>query len=426
VLVRSLASVFASAGVVVGLVIGTMAMTSGPASAAHPTTAAPRSSTTTAPPASTTTTTQPGNTISWSVEPATAKGATGKPAFIYRNVTPGTTLHTYVGITNYSNVPVTFAVYPADAVNTSTGGFDVVRQGQQSVGVGVWTKLARSTVTVPAGIEENIPVTIDVPTNATPGDHYGGIMAQISSSTGKNDRFRVNRRVGARVYLRIIGPIHPSLDIQNLGLDYGGNINPFAAGTATVHYTVTNNGNLALSGSQAVTITSLFGTLASGSPKSIVNLLPGKSQDVTLTLTGIPPAGPIDANVTLVPSIPKGTTDTTPTKKLPTLAAIEDSTGTWAVPWLQFILFVLLLVALWRWRRWRKRRGSKLERAVAAAREEGRREGEAGDGGKKVGGDVDADADGEELEEALIGASADGETADGQPLDTDAKTGSPD
>ena len=399
-LVRFVASVLALASVTAGVASGT----SGASTKTH------------AASSSSTTTTTPGNDITWGIQPSTAKGPTGKPAFVYNHVTPGTRLRSYVGITNYSKFPVTFAVYPADAVNTTTGGFDVVRQGQKSVGVGAWITMARTTVTVPAGLELNVAFTLQVPRNATPGDHYGGIMAQVSaSSTGKGGQFLINRRVGTRVYLRVVGPLHPSLAIQNLTLSYGGTVNPFGAGSATVDYTVKNDGNEALAASQLLTVTSLFGTLASTKPPPVVNLIPGQSQQVTVNLTGVPPAGPIDANVTLVPAVPKETTGQ-PAALTPPVAAVRQSTGTWAWPWPQILLFVLLLVLLWLWRRRRKRRGTELERAVAAALEEGRREGEASAKGEGTTGDAEGT---EGHREALIDDPTDGGSDEVQGPGTD-------
>jgi hypothetical protein len=395
--VRFVASVLALASVTAGVASGT----SGASTKAH----AGSSSSTTA-------TTTPASDITWGIQPSTAKGPTGKPAFVYDNVTPGSTLRGYVGVTNYSKVPATFAVYPADAVNTVTGGFDVLDQGQKSVGVGAWTTLARSTITIPAGLEDNIPFTLRVPADTTPGDHYGGIVAQLSTvaTNAKGDKFKFQRRVGVRIYLRVVGPLHPSLTIEHLTLSYDGTANPFAAGKATVHYTVANTGNMALAASQVVTITSIFGSLASAHLAPVANLVPGQSQEVTATLDGVPPAGPIDANVVLVPAVPKGTT-TQPHPKVPgRLGVVRQSTGTWAWPWFQLILFVLLLVLLWLWRRWRKRRGTKLERAVAAALEEGRREAEAG-ARDEDDGDSGNGLDGSE--EALTGAAAEGDPTDG-------------
>ena len=334
-------------------------------------------STTTTAPSSTTATTTPSD-ITWSIQPSTAKGPTGKPSFIYTNVTPGSRFKSWVGLTNYSTFPVTFAVYAADGVNTPSGGFDVLNQGKKSVGVGAWTTLAKTEVTVPAGTEDNIPFVITVPANATPGDHFGGIVAQVSTSAaGKNgSKFLLNRRVGTRIYMRVAGKLHPVLSVKNVGIAYHGTINPVGSGTATISYTVANTGNVALATPQVVSVTSLFGTLATVSGHSIFALLPGQHDHFSMVVKNIPPAGPITAHVTLVPQEPKGTT-TPPIIKLEPPAVVNASSGgTWAWPWPQLILFLLLIVLLWLWGTRGKRRKKKQEAALLAAKEEGRRQAE--------------------------------------------------
>ena len=335
-------------------------------------------STTTTTPSSTTTTTTPSD-ITWSIQPSTAHGPTGRPSFIYTNITAGSTLRSYVGVTNYSAFPVTFSIYAADGVNTPDGGFDVLPAGRKSVGVGLWTTLAKTQVKVPAGVEENIPFVIKVPVNATPGDHFGGIVAQVSTSTAKKTgaKFLLDRRVGTRIYLRVAGALHPILSVEHVGISYRGTMNPVGSGTATVNYTVRNTGNVALASPQVVAVTSLFGTLATVSARPVVNLLPGQSDHFTVVAKGIPPAGPITAHVTLVPGEPKGTT-TPPVVKLEPAAVVRAQSGsTWAWPWPQLILFVLLLALLWLWRGRGRRRAKKQAAAVAAAKEEGRRQAEA-------------------------------------------------
>lgn len=324
----------------------------------------------------TTTTTPPASDITWGVQPATAQGPTGKPAFIFTNVTPGTRIKDFVGVTNDSKFPVTFAVYAADALNTPSGGFDVLPAGKRSIGVGAWVTLARSSVTIPATTEVNIPFTLSVPVNATPGDHDGGIVAQVSASSTntKGGKILVNRRVGVRIYLRVVGPLRPVLSVQHLSLGYHGTINPVASGSATVTYAVKNTGNVALAAAQSVTVTSMFGTLASGRPPPIVNLLPGQTLRFTVPLQGVAPAGPIDAHVTLTPSAPRGTTALPTTTLVPAPRVVRQSTGTWAFPWPQLVLFILFLGLLRTWRRRRRSRRSRLEKAVAAALEQGRRE----------------------------------------------------
>jgi hypothetical protein len=363
---------------------GAVVLISGPASAvplpkaeaAAPTPTHGKSTTTTAP-SSTTTTTTPNN-ITWSIQPSTAKGPTGKPSFIYTNVTPGSRFKSWVGLTNYSAFPVTFAVYAADGVNTPSGGFDVLNQGKKSVGVGAWATLAKTEVTVPAGTEDNIPFVIAVPTNATPGDHFGGIVAQVSTSSSgtHGSKFLLNRRVGTRIYMRVAGQLHPVLSVEHVGIAYHGTINPVGSGTATVSYTVANTGNVALATPQVISITSLFGTLATVSGHSIFALLPGQHDHFSVLVKNIPPAGPVTAHVTLVPQEPKGTT-TPPIIKLEPPAVVKAASGsTWAWPWPQLILFLLLVAVLWLWATRGKRRKKKQAAALLAAKEEGRRQAE--------------------------------------------------
>jgi hypothetical protein len=335
------------------------------------------STTTTAPPSSTTTTTTPSD-ITWSIQPSTVHGPTGKPSFIFSNVTPGSRFKSYVGVTNYSAFPVTFSVYAADGVNTPNGGFDVLNQGKKSVGIGAWTKLAKTEITIPAGTEDSIPFVMSVPTNATPGDHFGGIVAQVSTaSQGKSgEKFLLNRRVGTRIYLRVAGHLDPALSVEHVGVDYHGTINPVESGTATVSYTVSNTGNVALATPQVISITSLFGTLTTVNGHSIFALLPGQTDHFTVVVKKIPPAGPITAHVTLVPQEPKGTT-TPPIIKLEPPAVVKAASGsTWAWPWPQLILFVLLVVVIWLWATRGKRRKKKQAAALLVAKEEGRRQAE--------------------------------------------------
>jgi Bacterial protein of unknown function (DUF916) len=369
--VRFVTSMVASSAIALTAIV---AAGTGPVAAATP--SHPGSTTTTAP--SSTTTTTPSD-ITWSIQPSTAHGPTGRPSFIYTNITAGSRLKSYVGVTNYSAFPVTFTIYAADGVNTPNGGFDVLQAGKKSVGVGAWTTLAKSQVTVPAGLEENVPFVVKVPANATPGDHFGGIVAQVSTSSASSSgsKFVLDRRVGTRIYLRVAGKLHPSLSVEHVGIAYRGTINPVASGTATVDYTVKNTGNVALASPQVVSVTSLFGTLATVDGHPIINLLPGQSAHFVLVVKDIPPAGPITAHVTLVPGEPKGTTTPPVVKLEPPAVVTAQSGGTWAWPWPQLIVFVFLIALLWLWGGRGRRRRKKQAAAVAAAKEEGRRQAEA-------------------------------------------------
>ena len=104
------------------------------------------------------------------------------------------------------------------------------------------------------------------------------------------------------------GKLNPVLTVEHVGISYSGTWNPIGSGKATVTYTVKNTGNVALASPQVISVTSIFGKLATVKGPPLVNLLPGQGDHFVVPISGIPPAGPITAHVTLVPQEPKGTT----------------------------------------------------------------------------------------------------------------------
>jgi hypothetical protein len=374
---RRLAGVVALVGstlLLVGLVPAAQASAASPKSTSKSTS---KGTTPTFSPPPTASAPGPGN-ISWSIQPSSQNGHPGKAAFVYYNVAPGSVIHDYVGVTNYSTKPVTFAVFAADAINTATGGYDALAQTQKSIGIGSWVNLTQTAVTVSPDAEANVPFTITVPAAATPGDHDGAILAQLASvkTTTKGERFIVNRRVGSRIYLRVVGPLHPHLAIDHLTAGYNGSINPVGRGSVKVSYMVRNTGNVALAGSQRLTVGSLFGTLVTGTARSIVNLIPGQSLAVQTVLKGVLPVGPLHAHVTLAPTAPAGPTSLGIPPLPSAVPVVHASVGLWALPWTALLIIVVVVAGLVFWRKRRKRKGTKLDAAVAAALEQGRREAE--------------------------------------------------
>ena len=91
-----------------------------------------------------------------------------------------------------------------------------------------------------------MPFTLTVPSDATPGDHTGGVLAAVTEqrTTTNGQRVNVDRRIAARVYLRVNGPLTSSLQIDRLSAAHDGPI--VGNGTVTVTYRVRNTGNVRL------------------------------------------------------------------------------------------------------------------------------------------------------------------------------------
>jgi hypothetical protein len=312
----------------------------------------------------------PSSATSWSLAPSTAKGADGRTHFSYSNIKPGTVIHDYVGITNFSDRPVTFRVYPSDGVTTTAGSLGLAVATAKPVDIGAWLHLEHGTVTVPPKRELNEPVTLTVPANATPGDHAGGVIASITEAA-KGGRVSREDRVGVAVYLRVAGPLHPVLGVESMSVSgYHGTVNPFGGGGTTVSYTVHNTGNIRLSGTQTVTVTGPFGvTLATVHPAALEQVMPGGTVRVRATLTGIFPAGPLTVRVNVTPAEVPGTVHV----QVP-LVGGTGSASMWATPWPQLALLAVLVAVAFGVRWFLRGRRRDHDAALRAAVERGRRE----------------------------------------------------
>ncbi|MEV7232370.1 DUF916 domain-containing protein [Polymorphospora sp. NPDC051019] len=275
----------------------------------------------------------------WSVQPSGRGGPGNRPFFSY-DLAPGGTVTDHVGVTNLGTAPVTLTVYGSDAYNTTSGGFDLLPADRPPTDVGGWIRLAQTTVTVPARSRADIPFTLTVPANATPGDHAGGIVASVTSSSAdaRGHATRLEQRVGSRVYLRVNGPLRPSLRVDDLKAAYSPGWHP-GTGELTLTYTVRNTGNTRTAPTQAVRVEGLFGLpVDSSTLDPLPELLPGGVLRRTVTLSGQPAALRLSAAVSVAPD--PG-------------AAASSSAAAWALSW--WYLLVPVLAAGTGWLLWRRR-----------------------------------------------------------------------
>ncbi|GIJ76490.1 protein of unknown function [Micromonospora phaseoli] len=312
--------------------------------------------------------------LTWGVAPSSRKGPDGRPAFEYK-LGPGATLTDYVAVTNHSDRPITLDLYASDAFTTAQGGFDLLAAAKKPVDVGAWVTFKTRTFTVPSTSRLDVPFTLAVPRNATPGDHPGGIVASLAA-TGTDDegnQVAVDHRVGARVYLRVTGELQPALDVENLTVTHDGTWHPLRGGTVTAELTVRNTGNLRLTGRPELTVTGPFGVarrLGVGEP--LPEILPGSSYRTSVRIDGVPPLFRLQATLVVEPG------PVTDEVLDPPPQTVTQRVGLWALPWSQLAILLLVAAASWltvaRRRRRRRRAAQQLERAVAAAREQGRAE----------------------------------------------------
>ncbi|MFI6823147.1 WxL protein peptidoglycan domain-containing protein [Micromonospora sp. NPDC050187] len=306
--------------------------------------------------------------VTWGVAPSSATEPNGRAAFGYK-LDPGATLTDHVAVTNHSTRPLTLNLYASDAFTTAQGGFDLLAGGRQPTDVGAWVRLTRSALTIPSTSRLVVPFTLTVPTNATPGDHAGGIVASLAATAAdaQGNQVAVDHRVGARIYLRVTGELQPALVVEELRVRHTGSRNPVVGGTLTATFTVRNTGNVRLTGRPTLGVAGPFGLgRRTVDTPALPEILPGGELTTTVRMTGVPPLVRLSASAAVTP-------DAVGDQVLDPPPAVDTAqVAVWAVPWPQLALLTLVALVGWALVAARRRRARQTARALAAAREEGR------------------------------------------------------
>jgi hypothetical protein len=293
----------------------------------------------------------------WSVKPTDNAIGTGRPNFGYR-ADPGASVQDSLDVTNRGDATLTLAVHAADAFTPQGGGIDLLPEGRKSVDVGSWISLGGDSITLDPQQTVTVPFTLTVPTDATPGDHAGGIVTTITSGSGT---LAVERRLGSRLLVRVSGDLAPRLGLSGLSVDYGTQFDPFSPATATVTYTVANTGNVRLDAHPAIVVSGPFGMLRRAvATEDLGELLPGNSRRFQVHVPAVWAFFHLSARVTLEP-FPSNPNDSASQLDLSTVSA---STATFALNWGQAILFLVVAALVLAGLRWRRRRARRVQASI--------------------------------------------------------------
>jgi len=283
----------------------------------------------------------------FAVQPSGPNGPGGRDFFIYTLKT-GQQFGDTVGVSNLGKETATFAVYATDARTTNDGSFSLLREEDKPKDVGTWITLGATQYTLDPGKRVDIPFKVVIPADAAPGDHVGAIVAQRindpknpSSGIGLNVRVRV----GARLYVRVDGPVNPSIAVESVNVRYDTPASPFGSADAHINYTLTNTGDVRLSPTAALKISGLFGLGSRALPnRQIPELLPGSSIQIAETVHGVKPY--VRLTTDLVVQQPGQ----------PVVA--RASVVQWTIPSLGVVVIGLLIVSIIGQRIWARRRGA--------------------------------------------------------------------
>lgn len=283
-----------------------------------------------------------GDRRTWAVQPSGPNGPGVRPTFRWA-YTPGTTIADWVGVSNFSRKPLTLQLYATDAFNSAGGGFDLLTAQKQPIDVGTWITFRQQTITIPARSRVDVPFRLAIPANASPGDHVGGVVAALrtTSTTPGGALVALDQRVAARVYLRVDGPVRPRLEVTDVHAVWHAAADPLS-GWTTVRWTVRNSGNVRLTGGQVLTLEAPWGSLRKVRLPRLTELLPGSSLSFRTRVADVAPKFRYRAEITIAAHlVDPGLGDARAT-----VTTVHGTARFWAVPWVLLAIALVLVVGL--------------------------------------------------------------------------------
>ena len=215
--------------------------------------------------------------------------------YIVDHVRPGTVIHRRIEVSNATDSTAHVVLYAAAA--TIAHGSFLGAVGHTPNELSSWTSVSPGESDVSAAGHLLAAVTIVVPHDATSGERYGAVWAEVRSGPiGGNGVTQVSR-VGIRIYLSVGtgGPPASNFTIESLTAERS------AAGQPMVVATVHNTGGLALDMSGNLQLSAGPGGLSAGPFSATLGttLAIGDTEPVASALDKQLPAGPWDARISL-------------------------------------------------------------------------------------------------------------------------------
>jgi hypothetical protein len=246
------------------------------------------------------------------IGPSTKAGRLdGRPGFVFVG-RPGAIVRDQVGLVNYTDNPVSVSLYSTDAFTSTAGAFDVLPGSDKPQLLGKWIGLKPQVVRIPARTTSpivepgfvKVPFVVRVPSSAKPGDFAAGIVMSLRTKESSGaPTVVVDRRVGTRVSLQILGAVNPSAALNELSASYQASVNPVAPGALRISYTFANEGNVTLSARQRVSIDGLVGGARTVTLQNVGPVLPGDKVVIETSVPGIWPEGRVTAEVVADPFV---------------------------------------------------------------------------------------------------------------------------
>lgn len=142
-----------------------------------------------------------------------------QPWFTYR-LNPGSSERAQLTIENRSGDTQEVALYAVDAAPNGDGGFGMAPRAEPVSDAGGWIRISASRLTLAPHSLQEVGLTLTVPTTASVGPHYAGVVVEPANQPAGSGSLRVVKRLGVRVYLTVNGEQRPRLAITSIRMTH--------------------------------------------------------------------------------------------------------------------------------------------------------------------------------------------------------------
>ena len=227
--------------------------------------------------------------------PAAAQNDPRARSYIVDNLPPGTTIERRVQVSNPSASAQSVTVYAGSA--RITAGAFVGEEGAAVNDLTTWITVSDSKLVLEAGATADVTLTVAVPSDASSGEKYAALWAEVRAPSDEDTTIINASRVGIRLYVSV-GPGNG--EAAEFTID-SVEASRTSAGQPQVTATVTNTGGRALDMLGSLSLSEGPSGLSAGPfpTENATTLAPGDKGQVVVTLGKDLPDGPWTAVLTL-------------------------------------------------------------------------------------------------------------------------------
>jgi hypothetical protein len=149
-------------------------------------------------------------------------GVSISPAIIDETLDPGVLKQYAFTVKNLNDFEQTYYLFTRNISGVKDGGVPIFAEASaERAGYELieWVTLSKDSITLPAGATEEVTLSMQVPANATPGSHFGGVFVSVDAPEIERSGAAVGYQVANIISIRVAGDADENANIRQFSTD---------------------------------------------------------------------------------------------------------------------------------------------------------------------------------------------------------------